>query len=141
MTACQPQAIWGRYAPERGPQNSIGATMSRRCELTGKGVLVGNNVSHSQRKTRRRFLPNLQVVSLHSATLDRTVRLRVSARALRTVDHCGGLDAYLCKTNDDSLSVRARRIKRDIRTAELAAAQLSAEAQPAEAAPPVAEPA
>lgn len=115
--------------------------MSRRCELTGKGVLVGNNVSHSQRKTRRRFLPNLQVVSLHSAALDRTFRLRVSTRALRTVDHCGGLDTYLGKADDDHLSTRARRIKKDVRTAELAAAQSSVESQAAEAGAAVAEPA
>lgn len=113
--------------------------MSRRCELTGKGVLVGNNVSHSQRKTRRRFLPNLQVVSLHSAALERTVRLRVSARALRTVDHCGGLDAFLGKANDENLSMRARRIKRDVRTAKMAAAQHSLESP--EAGQPAAEPA
>lgn len=88
--------------------------MSRRCELTGKGVLTGNNVSHSQVKTRRRFLPNLHVASLHSEILQRSVRLRVSSRALRTVDHRGGLDNFLLKARDSELSSRALQAKKDI---------------------------
>ena len=69
--------------------------MSRRCELTGKGVLSGNNVSHANNKTRRRFLPNLQVTSLLSDILGNEVRMRISTRAIRTVEHNGGIDAYL----------------------------------------------
>ena len=88
--------------------------MARRCELTGKGVLTGNNVSHAHNKTRRRFLPNLQRVSLMSEALDRTIRLRVTAHALRTVDRYGGLDAYLLATKDDKLSQGACRLKRRI---------------------------
>ena len=88
--------------------------MSRRCELTGKGPMVGNNVSHSQVKTKRRFEPNLVRVSLHSESLDRTFQLRIAAKALRTVDKLGGLDAFLAKAKPDQLSDRAAKIKRDI---------------------------
>lgn len=88
--------------------------MSRRCELTGKGVMSGNNVSHSNRKTRRRFLPNLNTVTLQSDTLGRSFRFRVAAGALRTVDHRGGLDAFLDKASDTELSPGALKIKRDI---------------------------
>ena len=88
--------------------------MSRRCELTGKGVLTGNNVSHSQVKTRRRFLPNLHTASLHSDALGRSVRLRVSSRALRSVDHRGGLDRFLLKAKDSQLSSRALQTKKDV---------------------------
>lgn len=88
--------------------------MSRRCELTGKGVMTGNNVSHAHRKTRRRFLPNLCRVSLLSDTLGRSVSLRVSAHALRTVEHVGGLDAFLLKSKDGDLSLRALQVKREI---------------------------
>jgi large subunit ribosomal protein L28 len=95
--------------------------MSRRCELTGKGVLTGNNVSHANNKTRRRFLPNLNVVSLTSETLGRTERFRISAAALRTVDHRGGLDAFLAKAADDELSPKALKLKRDIDKAQSAA--------------------
>jgi large subunit ribosomal protein L28 len=69
--------------------------MSRRCQITGKGVLTGNNVSHANNKTRRRFLPNLQETSLLSETLGLAVRMRLSTRAIRTVEHNGGIDAYL----------------------------------------------
>ena len=69
--------------------------MSRRCEITGKGVLSGNNVSHANNKTRRRFLPNLQVTSLLSEALGQSVRLRLSTRAIRTIEHNGGIDAFL----------------------------------------------
>ena len=88
--------------------------MSRRCELTGKGVLTGHLVSHSNRKTKRRFLPNLCNVTLQSDLLGRSVRLRISANALRTVEHRGGLDAFLAKAKADELSSNARTIKREI---------------------------
>jgi large subunit ribosomal protein L28 len=89
--------------------------MSRRCDLTGKGAQVGHKVSHSNIKTKRRFLPNLLNVTLISDTLGRSVRLRVSANALRTVDHRGGLDAFLMKAKDDELSVKALELKRQVR--------------------------
>ncbi|NBB98152.1 MAG: 50S ribosomal protein L28 [Alphaproteobacteria bacterium] len=95
--------------------------MSRRCELTGKGPITGNNVSHANNKTKRRFLPNLQDVSLQSEALGRSFKLRVSSAALRTVDHRGGLDAYLAKAKDDELSANALKIKRDLAKASTAA--------------------
>lgn len=97
--------------------------MSRECELTGVKPMTGNNVSHSQVKTKRRFLPNLVRVSLHSETLDRTFKMRIAAKALRTVDKLGGLDAFLAKAKDDTLSDKARKIKKDIakKTSEAAA--------------------
>ncbi len=85
--------------------------MSRRCELTGKGVLTGNNVSHAHNKTRRRFLPNLQRVSLHSDLLNQTVRFRVAASTLRTVDRKGGLDLFLLDADPQRLSSRARALR------------------------------
>ena len=88
--------------------------MSRRCELTGKGVQTGNLVSHSNRKTRTRFLPNLVNVTLASEALARSVRLRISAAALRSVEHRGGLDAFLAKASNDELSQNARELKREI---------------------------
>lgn len=88
--------------------------MSRVCELTGKGPMSGNNVSHANNKTRRRFLPNLNEVSLASEKLGRTYSLRISAAALRSVDHRGGLDAYLAKAKDVELSDRALKIKREL---------------------------
>ena len=88
--------------------------MSRACELTGKGVMYGNNVSHANNKTRRRFLPNLVNVTLASEALNQAFRLRVSANALRTVEHRGGLDAFLAKAAEAELSQRARLIKRQI---------------------------
>ena len=88
--------------------------MSRRCELTGKGAQVGHKVSHSNRKTKRRFLPNLLNVTLMSDALGRSVRLRISANALRTIDHRGGLDAFLAKARNADLSDRARDLKRQI---------------------------
>lgn len=88
--------------------------MARRCELTGKGVMVGNNVSHALNRTRRRFLPNLLNVSLISDALNRTVKLRISANALRSVEHRGGLDAFLAKSNEIELSPKARLLKRQI---------------------------
>jgi large subunit ribosomal protein L28 len=89
--------------------------MARRCELTGKGVLTGNTVSHAVNKTRRRFLPNLVKVTLLSDALARPVKLRVSAAALRTVEHRGGLDAFLLKQDDASLSPLALGIKKEVR--------------------------
>ena len=88
--------------------------MSRRCELTGKGAQVGHKVSHSNRKTKRRFLPNLLNVTMLSDALGRSVRLRISANALKSVDHRGGLDAFLAKAKDDELSPKALEIKRQI---------------------------
>ena len=88
--------------------------MSRRCELTGKAVLTGHRVSHSNHKTKRRFLPNLVSVTLQSDTLGRSVRLRVSANALRTVEHRGGLDAFLAKAKAGELSTTALAVKREI---------------------------
>ncbi|RLQ88632.1 50S ribosomal protein L28 [Notoacmeibacter ruber] len=91
--------------------------MSRICELTGKGVLVGNNVSHANNKTKRRFLPNLVNVSLMSDATGQSYRLRVSAAALRTVEHRGGLDNFLMKSRNEILSQRARLIKRQVQKA------------------------
>jgi large subunit ribosomal protein L28 len=88
--------------------------MSRRCDLTGKSVLVGHKVSHSNIKTKRRFLPNLLNVTMMSDTLGRSVKLKVSANAIKTVDHRGGLDAYLMAAKDDVLAPKAREIKREI---------------------------
>jgi len=100
--------------------------MARRCELTGKAVLSGNNVSHAKRRTRRRFLPNLCNVTLESQALKKRVRLTVSAAALRTVEHRGGLDGFLAKAKEDELSLKAKRLKR-----ELAKAQSASTAAPA----------
>lgn len=100
--------------------------MSRVCELSGKGPMSGNNVSHANNKTRRRFLPNLNDVSLMSESLGRTYKLRVSAAALRTVDHRGGLDAYLAKTRDEDLSAKALKIKREIAKARDAGSEAAA---------------
>ncbi|HDR27197.1 50S ribosomal protein L28 [Rhodovulum sp.] len=91
--------------------------MSRVCELTGKGPMVGNNVSHANNKTKRRFLPNLNDVTLLSDALGRSFKLRISAAALRSVDHRGGLDAFLAKAREDELSSKALKIKKDIEKA------------------------
>lgn len=88
--------------------------MSRACELTGKAVLTGNNVSHANNKTKRRFLPNLCDVTLMSEALGQSVRLRVSASALRTVERRGGLDAFLMDASSAGLSQRARHLKKQI---------------------------
>ena len=95
--------------------------MSRVCELTGKGPMTGDTVSHANNKSRRRFLPNLNEVTLISDVLGRSFQLRVSAAGLRTVDHRGGLDAFLAKAKDDELSVNALKIKREIEKAKAAA--------------------
>jgi len=91
--------------------------MSRRCELSGKGVLTGNNVSHSNIKTRRRYLPNLNQVTLKSEALGRSFRFRIAASTLRTVDHRGGLDGYMQKAKAAELSPRALKVKKDIEAA------------------------
>lgn len=98
--------------------------MSRACELTGKSVQYGNNVSHANNKSRRRFLPNLCDVTLMSEALGKSYRLRVSANALRSVEHRGGLDAFLVKADEKELSQRARLLKRQVakKLAEEAAA-------------------
>lgn len=98
--------------------------MSRVCELTGKGRQIGHNVSHANNKTKRTFLPNLQSVTLMSEALGRSVRLKVSTHGLRSVEHVGGLDNWLLKTSDTDLSLRARRLKRDVakKVSEAAAA-------------------
>ena len=88
--------------------------MARRCAATGRGVQSGNNVSHANNKTKRRFLPNLVNVTLISETLNRNVRLRISANALRSVEHRGGLDAFLIKADAAELSQRARLLKKQI---------------------------
>jgi large subunit ribosomal protein L28 len=96
--------------------------MSRRCELTGKGPMTGNNVSHANNKTRRRFLPNLVDVTLTSESLGQSYALRISASALRSVDHRGGFDAFLAKARDEELSPRVLKIKKEIAKAAQAAA-------------------
>ncbi len=96
--------------------------MARRCTVTGKGVLAGNNVSHAHNKTRRRFLPNLQMASFYSEALGDVVRLRVSTRAIRSIEHQGGLDHFLTQTTDAKLPADARKVKRRIKAARTRAA-------------------
>lgn len=103
--------------------------MSRRCVVTGKGVQSGNNVSHSMRKTRRRFLPNMQTVSLLSETLGESVRLRISSQGLRTVEHRGGLDAFLLGARSADLTPELRRLRRRVEGARAAAAAAAAAAE------------
>ena len=98
--------------------------MSRRCELTGRDVQTGNLVSHANNKVRRRWLPNLCNVTLLSETLGKSYHLRVTAQALRTVEHRGGLDAFLAKAANDELSTRALRLKKDIAKAKAGKAAL-----------------
>ena len=95
--------------------------MSRSCELTGKAVQSGNNVSHANNRTRRRFLPNLCNVTLISDALGQRYRLRISANALRTVEHRGGLDAFLTKAKDSELSDTALKVKKEIAKAQASA--------------------
>jgi large subunit ribosomal protein L28 len=92
--------------------------MSRRCQITGKGVLTGNNVSHANNKTRRRFLPNLQDATLLSGVLGVPVRMRLCTRAIRTVEQKGGIDAYLLNTADGRLSPEAKALKRRLLRAQ-----------------------
>ena len=95
--------------------------MARRCELTGKATQTGHLVSHSNRKTKTRFLPNLVNVTLQSEKLGRSVRLRITAHALRSVEHRGGLDAFLAKASEGDLSLKARRLKKEIADLQAAA--------------------
>jgi large subunit ribosomal protein L28 len=95
--------------------------MSWVCELTGRKPMVGNNVSHANNRTKRRFLPNLVSVTVSSETLGRDFSLRISTNALRTIDKKGGLDAFLLAAREDKLSVRARRLKREIAKARASA--------------------
>ena len=95
--------------------------MSRRCEFTQKGPMSGNNVSHAHNKTKRRFLPNLNDVTLTSETLGKTFKFRISSAALRTVDHRGGLDQFLAKAKDAELSANALKVKKEIAKAQAAA--------------------
>ncbi len=95
--------------------------MARKCELSGKGPMTGHRVSHSNIKTNRRFLPNLNTVTLQSEALGRSFRFKVASSALRTVDHRGGLDAYLLKARDEELSERALKVKKDVIAATSAA--------------------
>ena len=88
--------------------------MAKRCAITGKGVMTGNNVSHAHNKTRRRFVPNLQVVSIWSETLGEAVRLRLTTSAIRTIEHNGGLDAYLSSVATTKLPEEARKLKKRI---------------------------
>ena len=92
--------------------------MSRRCQITGKGVLAGNNVSHANNKTRRRFLPNLQDASLLSDILGLEVRMKLSTRAIRTIEHNGGIDAYILGTPQGRLSMDAKALKRRLLRAQ-----------------------
>lgn len=103
--------------------------MSKRCDLVGTGPQSGNLVSHSNRKTRRRFEPNLHIVSLHSEALNQSVSLRITAATLRSVDHNGGLDNFLITTADSKLTLKARNLKKKIKKA------LPAEVQAAKKAP------
>ncbi len=89
--------------------------MSRRCELTGVGPMVGNNVSHSNIKTKRRFLPSLKAVKLQSEALGQNFTLRISNAALRTLDYKGGLDPFLVKASDEKLSARALKLKKQVK--------------------------
>ena len=95
--------------------------MSRVCELTGKGPMSGNTISHANNKTRRRFLPNLNEVTMISDVLGQSFKFRVTAAALRSVDHRGGLDAYLAKAKDEELSADALKVKKDIAKAQASA--------------------
>jgi len=100
------------------PEDPGVSTMSRRCSITGKGVQAGNNVSHANNKTRRRFLPNLQHTSFFSDVLGASIQLRLSTRGIRTVEHNGGLDSFLLGTPDRALTVEAKVLKRRIEKAQ-----------------------
>lgn len=95
--------------------------MARKCVITGKGVMSGNNVSHAKNRTRRRFLPNLQDVSFYSEVLKRKVSLRVSASAIRTVEHKGGIDAFLMNSSAAKLDPTLRKLRREVEQAKTAA--------------------
>ena len=93
--------------------------MAKRCQITGKTVMSGNNVSHANNRTRRRFLPNLQSTRMHSEVLNRQISLRVSTSAMRTVEKHGGLDAYLLQARNAELAAEARELKREIAAVKL----------------------
>jgi len=93
--------------------------LSRRCEISGKGVLSGNNVSHAHNKSRRRFIPNLQNVSILSEILDRSFKMKLAVHTLRSIEKCGGLDEYLISTSDINLTADAIRIKKSVKKARL----------------------
>ena len=97
--------------------------MSRRCDFTGRGVQTGNNVSHSNRRTRRRWLPNMQIATVDSEILERGFRVRLASRAIRTIEHKGGLDAFLLSTPDRKLGETALKIKREVVAAHEASQQ------------------
>lgn len=113
-----PVSFSGPVRAARKPEDD---PMSRVCELTGKGPMTGNNVSHANNKTKRRFLPNLNQVTLQSETLNRGIKMRISASALRSVDHRGGLDKFLEKARDEELSPRVLKVKREIAKAAASA--------------------
>jgi len=94
--------------------------MARVCEFTAKGPMSGNNVSHAKNRTKRKFLPNLNDVTLISEALGRSFKFRISAAALRTVDHRGGLDSFMSKAKPEILSLKAQKVKRDIEKARVA---------------------
>ena len=94
--------------------------MAKRCQLTGKGVMSGNNVSHANNRTRRRFLPNLQTATMHSEALGRRISLRLSTSAMRTIEKHGGLDAFLMQARNADLAVEAQQLKRQIVAAQSA---------------------
>ena len=92
--------------------------MAKRCQITGKGVMSGNNVSHANNRTRRRFLPNLQHASMQSEILGRKISLRLSTSAMRTIEKHGGLDAYLTQARNAELADEAKLLKREIMAAQ-----------------------
>src|SRR5207247_7420750 len=114
MLAPSRSGIGERSAPIPAVLDTEFCDMSRRCDLTGKMALTGHKVSHSNRKTKRRFLPNLCSVTLISDALGRSVRLRISANALKSIDHRGGLDAFLIKAKNEQLAPKAVELKRQI---------------------------
>lgn len=95
--------------------------MSRRCSISGKGVLSGNNVSHAKNRTRRRFLPNIQMSSMPSEALGQSIKLKLATQTIRTIEKNGGIDAYLLSTSNTKLTDEAQRLKRKIRLASEAA--------------------
>jgi large subunit ribosomal protein L28 len=122
LDAARPKWLKGRRAARKRPRNSflgsVGSefAMARRCAVTGKGVQVGHNVSHANNKTKRRYLPNLQRTSVLSDVLG-SVRLRITTAAIRTIEHKGGIDAFVRDTPDRKLSPEIRRLKRRIAAA------------------------
>jgi len=120
LTIRRPTAMRAAF-PDTFRFDELRRTMSRICELTGKGRQVGHNVSHANNKTKRVFLPNLQNVTLLSEKLDKSFKFRVSTHGLRSVEHNGGLDNWLLKTSDTKLSARALKVKRELKKVAAAA--------------------